>query len=98
MRSDFAVLFPGQGSQSLGMLAALAAAHPIIRATFDEASTAIDLDLWSLSQNGPETELNRTVNTQPAWPATASASTPLWCVPMRCPWLTPRDWCASAAG
>ena len=78
MRSDFAVLFPGQGSQSLGMLAALAAAHPIIRATFDEASTAIDLDLWSLSQNGPETELNRTVNTQPALLAAGVAVWRAW--------------------
>ena len=76
-RTDLVVLFPGQGSQAIGMLSALAAAHPAVRATFDEASAAIDLDLWSLSQEGPETELNRTLNTQPAllaagvavWPA-----------------------------
>lgn len=78
MRNDLAVLFPGQGSQALGMLAALAAAHPIIRATFDEASAAIDLDLWSLSQDGPENELNRTINTQPALLAAGVAVWRAW--------------------
>ena len=60
------MVFPGQGSQSVGMLAELAGAHSSVRATFDEASTALKLDLWKLAQSGPEAELNRTVNTQPA--------------------------------
>jgi [acyl-carrier-protein] S-malonyltransferase len=64
--SDFAFLFPGQGSQALGMLAALAERHPAIRASFDEASAAIGVDLWALAQQGPDSELNRTINTQPA--------------------------------
>ena len=59
-------LFPGQGSQSLGMMADLAEDCPEVRDTFDEASGVLDLDLWSLCQAGPEAELNRTENTQPA--------------------------------
>lgn len=60
-----AFVFPGQGSQSIGMLADLALEHSIIKATFDEASAALGLDLWALAQNGPEADLNRTENTQP---------------------------------
>jgi [acyl-carrier-protein] S-malonyltransferase len=78
MRNDLAVLFPGQGSQALGMLSALAAAHPVVRATFDEASEAVGLDLWALSQNGPEAELNRTINTQPALLAAGVAVWRAW--------------------
>ena len=61
-----ACVFPGQGSQSVGMLAALAAAYPEVEETFAAASQALDYDLWRLSQQGPETELNRTDKTQPA--------------------------------
>jgi len=64
--SRLAFVFPGQGSQTVGMLADLAAAHSAIKSTFDEASAALGLDLWVLSQNGPEADLNRTENTQPA--------------------------------
>ncbi|MGE4070238.1 MAG: ACP S-malonyltransferase [Lysobacterales bacterium] len=78
IRNDLAMLFPGQGSQSLGMLAALSQAHPQVRATFDEASAAIDLDLWALSQEGPEAELNRTINTQPALLAAGVAVWRAW--------------------
>lgn len=78
IRNDLAMLFPGQGSQSLGMLAALSLAHPQVRATFDEASAAIDLDLWALSQEGPEAELNRTINTQPALLAAGVAVWRAW--------------------
>ena len=59
-------VFPGQGSQSLGMLADMAAAHPQVTATFDQASKVLGFDLWNLVQSGPEAELNRTENTQPA--------------------------------
>jgi [acyl-carrier-protein] S-malonyltransferase len=78
MRNQLAVLFPGQGSQALGMLSALAAAHPVVRATFEEASQAIDVDLWALSQDGPEAELNRTINTQPALLAAGVAVWRAW--------------------
>lgn len=63
--SKLAFVFPGQGSQAVGMLADLAAQHAVIKTTFDEASAALGLDLWALSQNGPEEDLNRTENTQP---------------------------------
>ncbi|MDF2445327.1 MAG: malonyl CoA-ACP transacylase [Moraxellaceae bacterium] len=63
--SKLAFVFPGQGSQSVGMLADLATEHAVIRSTFEEASAALGLDLWGLSQEGPEPELNRTENTQP---------------------------------
>lgn len=64
--STYSVVFPGQGSQSVGMLAELAQQYPLIRETFVEASDALGFDLWALVQNGPEIELNRTENTQPA--------------------------------
>lgn len=60
-----ALVFPGQGSQSIGMLAALAAREPEIHATFAEASEVLGRDLWQIAQTGPETELNRTEITQP---------------------------------
>lgn len=66
MNNSLAFVFPGQGSQSLGMLAELAAAHPQIRMAFDEASRGCGVDLWTLSQQGPEDQLNQTEFTQPA--------------------------------
>ena len=54
MKSTLAFVFPGQGSQSVGMLAELATAHPEVQKTFAEASEGAGLDLWDLSQNGPE--------------------------------------------
>ena len=64
--TNFAVTFPGQGSQSVGMLAELAAAYPLVKATFEEASDALGKNLWVMSQKGPAEELNMTANTQPA--------------------------------
>ncbi|MCW9078464.1 MAG: ACP S-malonyltransferase [Gammaproteobacteria bacterium] len=66
MSKKIAITFPGQGSQSVGMLADLAAAHPLVRETFAEGSDALGIDLWSLSQEGPKEQLNETQNTQPA--------------------------------
>jgi [acyl-carrier-protein] S-malonyltransferase len=63
--NQLAFIFPGQGSQSVGMLAALAERSASIRDTFDEASDALDLDLWALASRGPEEQLNRTAITQP---------------------------------
>jgi [acyl-carrier-protein] S-malonyltransferase len=73
--TQFAFVFPGQGSQQLGMLADFAERDALVRATFDEASAGCGLDLWALSQQGPEAELNRTEVTQPALLA---ASIALW--------------------
>lgn len=61
-----ALVFPGQGSQSTGMLAALAAVEPVVRRTFDEASGVLGYDLWDLVQTGPEERLSATEVTQPA--------------------------------
>jgi [acyl-carrier-protein] S-malonyltransferase len=66
MTTKTAITFPGQGSQSVGMLASLADAHPVVRQTFEEGSDALALDLWALSQEGPADRLNATENTQPA--------------------------------
>jgi [acyl-carrier-protein] S-malonyltransferase len=62
----FAMVFPGQGSQSVGMLRELAATNKIVRDTFEEASSALGYDLWHLVQEGPAEDLNATHRTQPA--------------------------------
>ena len=64
--SQLALVFPGQGSQSVGMLAELGDRHPSVKASFEEASDGAGADLWALSQGGPEEMLNRTEYTQPA--------------------------------
>jgi [acyl-carrier-protein] S-malonyltransferase len=64
--NQFAIIFPGQGSQSVGMLADIAAQFGEVKKTFDEASAALGYDLWSLVQNGPAEELDKTEHTQPA--------------------------------
>jgi [acyl-carrier-protein] S-malonyltransferase len=74
----FAFVFAGQGSQSVGMLSALAAAHPIVRETFAEASTALGYDLWRLVSEGPEEALNSTERTQPAMLAAGVAVWRVW--------------------
>jgi [acyl-carrier-protein] S-malonyltransferase len=74
----FAAVFPGQGSQSLGMLAELARQHPIVEQVFAEASTVLGYDLWSLAQRGPEQELNNTLRTQPAMLTAGVAAWRLW--------------------
>ncbi|WP_313170283.1 ACP S-malonyltransferase [Stenotrophomonas sp.] len=76
--SRLAFVFPGQGSQSIGMLAELAELHPQIRDTFAEASEGAGVDLWALSQGGPEEQLNRTEFTQPALLAASIAVWRLW--------------------
>jgi len=76
--ASLAFVFPGQGSQAVGMLAELAAAHAEVKATFDEASAGAGRDLWTLSQQGPEEELNRTENTQPALLAASVAAWRVW--------------------
>ncbi|HLU13795.1 MAG TPA: ACP S-malonyltransferase [Arenimonas sp.] len=78
MGQSLAFVFPGQGSQSLGMMAELAAAHPEVRAAFDEASAGAGVDLWQLSQQGPEEQLNQTEFTQPALLAAGVAAWRAW--------------------
>lgn len=73
-----AFVFPGQGSQSVGMLAALGARDAGIRAAFDEASIGAGVDLWTLAQDGPEDQLNRTEFTQPALLAADVAAWRAW--------------------
>ncbi|EPJ51796.1 MAG: acyl carrier protein S-malonyltransferase [Osedax symbiont Rs2] len=71
-------VFPGQGSQQLGMLAELAAENPIIEQTFAQASAVLGYDLWLLVQNGPAEDLNQTDKTQPALLCSSVALWRLW--------------------
>ena len=73
---SYAVIFPGQGSQSVGMLADWAAQYPIVKATFDEASAALGFDLWAVCQgNENAASLDDTAYTQPAL---LTASMAIW--------------------
>jgi [acyl-carrier-protein] S-malonyltransferase len=75
---QLAFVFPGQGSQAIGMLAELSELHKGIRETFAEASDGASVDLWALSQGGPEPMLNRTEYTQPALLAAGVAVWRAW--------------------
>ena len=75
MTQTLAFVFPGQGSQAVGMLAELATGHAQVGNTFSEAADALGYDLWQLCQHGPDAELNRTDRTQPA---ILAASVALW--------------------
>ena len=74
----FAMMFPGQGSQSVGMLAELAATDAVVGETFAEASSALGYDLWQLCQQGPEERLAETERTQPAMLAAGVAVWRAW--------------------
>ncbi|QPT15280.1 ACP S-malonyltransferase [Serratia rubidaea] len=76
--TQFAFVFPGQGSQTVGMLAELAAEFPVVEQTFSEASAALGYDLWQLVQQGPAEELNKTWQTQPALLAASVAIFRVW--------------------
>ena len=78
-RADLAFVFPGQGSQAVGMLAELGTEFPAVREVFAEASEGAGLDLWALAQDGPEDELGKTENTQPALLAASVAVWKVWC-------------------
>ncbi|MDG2958236.1 ACP S-malonyltransferase [Exercitatus varius] len=74
----FAMVFPGQGSQSVGMLAELAEQFPVVTETFKQASDVLGYDLWALTQQGPAEELNKTWQTQPALLAASVAIYRVW--------------------
>jgi [acyl-carrier-protein] S-malonyltransferase len=78
MNQKLALVFPGQGSQTVGMLADLYAEFPLVRDTFSEASAALGYDLWALVANGPEADLNETHRTQPALLTASVAVWRLW--------------------
>ncbi|MZR62035.1 ACP S-malonyltransferase [Alcanivorax sp. DP30] len=75
--SKTAFIFPGQGSQSLGMLADFAD-RPAVKQTFQEASGALELDLWAMCQEGPQERMNQTENTQPLLLTAGMALWRLW--------------------
>lgn len=72
-----ALVFPGQGSQAVGMMQGFADT-PVVRETFEEASTALGQDLWKLVAEGPADDLNATVNTQPVMLTAAYAMYRAW--------------------
>lgn len=73
-----AFVFPGQGSQSVGMLAEMAGSNPLVQKTFFEASQVLGYDLWELVQNDPEQKLNQTEFTQPALLVSSIALWRIW--------------------
>jgi [acyl-carrier-protein] S-malonyltransferase len=78
MNTTLAIVFPGQGSQSLGMLSGLAMESSQVVDTFDLASDVLGYDLWQLVQEGPESDLNETDKTQPAMLAAGVAVWRVW--------------------
>ena len=76
---NLAFVFPGQGSQSIGMLDELATSYPEVQQTFSEASDILGKDLWALVSQGPSEELNLTSNTQPIMLAAGVAVWKVWC-------------------
>ncbi len=78
-QKNLAFVFPGQGSQSVGMLTQLAANYPEVKQTFDKASFVLGRDLWDLVANSTEDDLNQTQNTQPVMLAAGVAVWEVWC-------------------
>jgi [acyl-carrier-protein] S-malonyltransferase len=79
LSTNLAFVFPGQGSQAVGMLSALAAHYPEVKQTFERASDALGKDLWRMVAQDPNRELDQTHNTQPAMLAAGVAVWELWC-------------------
>lgn len=72
-KSEIAVVFPGQGSQAVGMLSELSEVYPAVKQTFLQASEVLGFDLWQMVQEGPQETLNLTENAQPALLASSVA-------------------------
>jgi len=77
-RSDLAFVFPGQGSQKVGMLAEFYQAEALVREHFAKASDVLGFDLWQLVSEGPDERLNLTENTQPALLTSSVSLYQLW--------------------
>lgn len=75
---SFGFVFPGQGSQSIGMMNGLASAHPLVKETFSAASQVLGYDLWRVVSEGPEDKLNSTDVTQPAMLSAGVATWRVW--------------------
>jgi len=75
---SYTLLFPGQGSQAVGMLKALGESHPLVSQTLDEASAALGFDVAALVREGPKELLDRTDHTQPALLAASIAVWRVW--------------------
>ena len=75
---SFSIVFPGQGSQSIGMMSELAQQHTVVKEVFLEASDALGVDLWSMTQEGPIESLQQTENTQPALLTAGVAAWRVW--------------------
>ena len=78
INSNLAFVFPGQGSQKIGMLAELASSNPLVKSTFAEASEALGYDLWAMIQQGDQEQINLTERTQPMLLASSVAIWRLW--------------------
>jgi [acyl-carrier-protein] S-malonyltransferase len=76
---NLAFVFPGQGSQSVGMLSDLAGSYPEVKQVFERASDVLSKDLWSIVLNDSDGELNQTQTTQPAMLAAGVAVWEVWC-------------------
>ncbi|NOR72035.1 MAG: ACP S-malonyltransferase [Methylomarinum sp.] len=76
---NLAFVFPGQGSQSIGMLSEMAETFPLVKETFEQASDCLDFDLWKMVQQGSVEDLNQTHNTQPAMLTAGVAMWRVWC-------------------
>ena len=76
--TKLAIVFPGQGSQAVGMLAEMAGVEESVLRTFEEASDVLGYNLWSLVQDGPDEKLNQTEFTQPSLLASSIALWRIW--------------------
>jgi malonyl CoA-acyl carrier protein transacylase len=77
-KSNLAFVFPGQGSQKIGMLSALAELYPVVQTTFAEASEALGYDTWDMIQNGQQEDINLTERTQPLLLTSSIAIWKIW--------------------
>lgn len=78
-QSNLAMVFPGQGSQKIGLLAELAESFDTVQSTFAEASDVLGYDLWDLGQNGSQEDINLTERTQPLLLTASVAVWRVWC-------------------